>query len=172
MAVMKRVEIDIREATVDDIGDITAIYNHAVTNLTATFDMREKTVADRLRWLASHGGKYPAVVAVIDGVVVGWGSLSRFHERPGWRFTVENAVYVSPHCFGRGIGRAIMEHLIDRAQSLGHHAIIAQIAEDNESSIRLHEKLGFEKVGVLKEVGHKFERWIDVVLMERVLSEK
>jgi phosphinothricin acetyltransferase len=123
----------------------------------------------RATWFAEHKGNYPAIVAEIEGEIAGWGSLSPFHERPGWRFTVENAVYVRPDLCGRGIGHAILAHLIDLARKHGHHVLIAHIASDNEPSIRLHEKHGFEKVGMLKETGHKFGHWIDVVLMEKLI---
>lgn len=149
---------------------MTDIYNYAIENLTATFDTVPSTVESRLTWLDEHVGPYPAIVAEQGGEVAGWGSLSPFHERPGWRFTVENAVYVRPDKCGLGIGKAILARLIELAREHGHHAIIAQIAGDNTPSTKLHQKFGFETVGVLKEAGHKFGHWVDVVLMEKLIE--
>ncbi|MBI2844031.1 MAG: N-acetyltransferase [Armatimonadetes bacterium] len=164
-------EIELRPAQSEDAAAIAEIYNCAIRSTTATFDTEEKSVDDRLRWLAEHGDRYPVIVAVVDGRVVGWGSLSPYGERPAWRFTVENAVYVSPDFQGRGAGRAILRRLTELAKGLRYHAVIAQVVEGNEASLRLHESLGFETVGVLKQVGYKFDRWLDVILMER-LSEQ
>lgn len=166
------IEVSIRPAREEDAPAIAEIYNHAVRTSTATFDTEEKSVEDRLRWLAEHGERYPVIVAVHQEKVIGWGSLSRYAERPGWRFTAENAVYVDPEFSGRGVGKIILEELIDLARKLGYHTIIAQIAGGNEASIRLHEKYGFKHAGTLKEAGNKFDRWIDVVLMEKVMSEE
>jgi phosphinothricin acetyltransferase len=161
-------EVTIRPAREEDIPTITEIYNDAIRNTTATFDIIEKTVEDRRKWLAEHGEKHPVIVAVMDGKVAGWGSLSPYAERPGWRFTVENAVYVSPQYQGRGIGRRLLEELSRLAETLGYHAIIAQVVGGNEGSLRLHERCGFKTVGVLKEVGNKFGKWLDVIVMEKL----
>lgn len=163
-------EVTIRPARDEDVPAITEIYNEAIRNSTATFDIIEKTIEDRHKWLAEHGENYPVIVAVVNGKVAGWGSLSPYAERPGWRFTVENAVYVSPEYQGRGIGRKILEELSHLAETLGYHAIIAQIVEGNEGSLRLHEKCGFKTIGVLKEVGNKFDKWLDVIVMEKLLD--
>jgi phosphinothricin acetyltransferase len=163
-------EIEIRPAHKEDVPAIADIYNHAVRTSTATFDTVEKTLEDRLQWLADHGDSHPVVVALMDGKVVGWGSLSRYSERPGWRFTVENAVYVNPDYQGLGIGNLILEHLVQAGEQLGYRAIVAQIVGGNDASIRIHEKCGFETVGVLKDAGNKFDRWLDVILMQRSLG--
>jgi len=163
-------KLQIRPAREDDVSAITEIYNHAIRNTTATFDTVEKSVDDRRQWLAEHDECYPVVVALASRKVVGWGSLSRYGERPAWRFTVENAVYVSPDFQGHGVGKRILEHLVCAAESLGYRAIIAQVVAGNEASYRVHESCGFETVGVLKQVGHKFDQWLDVVLMERDLG--
>lgn len=160
--------IVIREAVAADAPAITRIYNYAIVNTTATFDTEEKTTEDRLAWLSDHDGDHPVIVAEQDGEVVGWASLSRYAERPAYRHTVENAVYVSPEHCGMGIGRALLTRLIELSDELGHHAIIALVVAGNEASLRLHERLGFETVGVMKEVGRKFDKWLDVVVMERI----
>lgn len=160
-------KITIRPARSEDVPAITEIYNEAIRNTTATFDMVEKTVEDRRIWLAQHGERYPVIVAEVDGKVSGWGSLSPYGERPGWRFTVENAVYVSPKSRGLGLGKMLLEELVRLAEDLGYHAIIAQVVGGNEASLKLHEKCGFEIVGVLKNVGNKFDRRLDVIVMEK-----
>jgi phosphinothricin acetyltransferase len=109
-------------------------------------------------------------VAVADGGrVVGWSALNRFHARPGYRFTTENSVYVAADQRGRGIGTRLLPPLIEAAQRLGLHAIIGAIDADNEASLRLHARFGFEKVAHLRQVGFKFGRWLDVVYLERLL---
>jgi phosphinothricin acetyltransferase len=112
---------------------------------------------------------HPVTVAVLDGAVVGWGSLSPFHARAAYRHTVEDSVYVRPDMQGRGIGKALLADLIARAQALGHHAVMALIDGEQGPSIALHERFGFAHVGLLKEVGCKFSRWLDVVYMERLV---
>lgn len=161
-------KIIIRPATSEDVSAITEIYNCAIRTSTATFDMVEKTIEDRHRWLSEHGDRYPVVVTEVDGQVAGWGSLSRYGERPGWRFTVEDSIYIDEKFRGMGIGKAILNYLLSEAERLGYRAVIAQVISGNEASIRLHEKCGFEMVGVLKEAGNKFDQWLDVILMEKL----
>jgi len=161
--------VEIRPAREDDAQAICEIYNYAIKNTTATFHIQEQSAEERLRWLGEHGERYPVIVAVSDGRVVGWGSLSRYGERCGYRHTVENAVYVAPDFQGRGAGKMILERLVALAEQLGYHAIIAQVVSGNEGSYILHEKCGFVTVGVLKEVGSKFGRWLDVIVMEKLL---
>jgi phosphinothricin acetyltransferase len=161
--------VKIRRATESDASAIAEIYNHAITTSTATFDTEEKSADERRRWLAEHDSNYPVIVAEVDGEVVGWGSLSRYGERPGWRFTVENAVYVRHDYRGRGIGKLLLEHLIEEARNLGYHCIIAQVVGGNDASFKLHEHAGFETAGVLREAGRKFDRWLDVILMQKLL---
>ena len=113
---------------------------------------------------------YPVFVAVNDQkTVVGWSSLNRFHERMGYQFTVDNSVYVAAGQRGNGIGTLLMPPLINGAKARGLHAIIALIGANNESSIRLHARFGFERAGLLKQVGFKFDRWLDLVYMERLV---
>ena len=156
----------IRPATDRDAAAISGIYNHAVENTTSTYQERPETVHEREVWLASHGPEHPVLVAEEHGKVIGWASLSRFHPRSAYRFTVENSVYIHPEHHRRGIGRALMTQLIRMAGELGYRSIIAGISADQEPSLRLHASLGFEKVGHLHEVGYKFGLWLDVVTMQ------
>jgi L-amino acid N-acyltransferase len=147
-----------------------AIYNRAIETSTATFEMTPKSISDQLEWIAEHSGAHPAVVAIGDaGQVVGFGSLSPYRPRPAYSTTVENSVYIHDDFQRMGIGRAILEELVHLAELHGFHAMIARIAGDNEGSVALHTKCGFEMVGVEREVGRKFGRWLDVVCMQRLI---
>ena len=159
----------IRPAGAEDASAVASIYNHYVLDTTATFDLAPKSPQERATWIADHDERHPIIVAESDETVVGWGSLSPWGERAGWRYTVEVSVYVEMAWQGKGVGRRLMEELLDLASEAGHHAAIGQIVSENETSIRLAEGLGFENVGTLRQVGRKFDRWLDVVLMEKVL---
>lgn len=125
----------------------------------------------RTAWFEDHQrNDYPILVAVSEvDEVVGWGSLSRFHDRMGYRFTAEDSVYVAAEHRGKGVGKSLLAPLIQAARDRKLHAIIGLIDAQNEASIRLHARFGFEKVAHLKQVGYKFDRWLDVVFMELLL---
>ncbi len=146
------------------------IYNHYVVRSTATFDTEPHTLADRERWLAERDDAYPAFVVTAEREVVAWGALTPFAERPAWAPTVEAAVYVGPEHVGQGIGPLVLERLIESARATGRHALICRIVADNEASLKMARAAGFEYVGTLREVGWKFERWLDVVIMQRMLD--
>ncbi|MCL4078678.1 N-acetyltransferase family protein [Coriobacteriia bacterium Es71-Z0120] len=160
----------IRPATPDDAAAIAAIYNHAVENTTATFDTEPVTAESRKTWLAARGPEHPVVVAEDGEAVVGWAALSPWSDRCAYRSSVEMSVYVDPQHHRRGIGRALAEHLIGVAPSLGVHAILARICTENAPSLAMVEKLGFEPCGVQREVGRKFDRWLDVAVYELLLD--
>ncbi len=157
----------IRLARAADMGVVNDIYNHYVLDSTCTFQETPEPLSGRHEWLARHGAAHPVTIAELDGQVVGWGALSAYHNRSAWRFTVENSVYVDHRLHHRGIGSAILADLLERAQALGHHAVIAVIAAEQAASIGLHARFGFTEVGRFHEVGRKFGRWLDVVYMER-----
>ncbi|MCI0538294.1 MAG: N-acetyltransferase family protein [Verrucomicrobiales bacterium] len=161
----------IRPATPDDLPAILDIYNEAVLNTTASYDYAPRTLDHRIAWFEEHAKhNYPIFVASNnEGRVIGWSSLSRFHDRMGYRFTSENSVYVAADQRGRGVGKLLMPPLIDGARQRGFHAIIGVIDAANEASIRLHASFGFERVGLFKEVGFKFGRWLDVAYMQLLL---
>jgi phosphinothricin acetyltransferase len=160
----------VRLARPSDAEAIRAIYNAEVTRSTATFDLVPRTSEEQLTWLAGHRGPYPAVVAV-DGTdtPIGFGSLSEYKDRPAYATTVENSVYVAADHRGQGVGAGIMEYLIELAGQHGFHSIIARIGGDNAASIALHQACGFTVVGVEREVGRKFSRWLDVTVLQRLL---
>ena len=161
----------IRPATPSDLPGILEIYNDAVLNTTASYDYEPRTLEHRIAWFEDHvKNSYPVFVAVNEmGRVAGWSALNRFHDRLGYRFTAENSVYVAADQRGKGIGTMLMPPLVEAARTRGLHAILALIDAENESSIRLHARFGFERVALLKQVGFKFGRWLDVVFMERLL---
>jgi L-amino acid N-acyltransferase len=163
--------MQVRPATRDDLPAIHAIYNDAVLNTTASYDYEPRSFDYRVGWFDDHQKqRLPAFVAVDEeSNVAGWSSLSRYHDRKGFQFTVENSVYVAASKRGCGIGSLLMPPLVDSARELGLHAIIAAIDAENEVSIRLHARFGFVTVGHFKQVGFKFGRWLDVVYMQRLL---
>lgn len=161
----------IREATPADLAGIFAIYNDAVLNSTATWEMVEVDAAEQLVWLRDHSSPYAVIVAVDDDEVVGWGSLGQYRPREGYRFSVEDTVYIRSDRLRQGLGRVLLTELIERARIGGFHAILAKISGDNDASIALHEQLGFFVAGREPEVGFKFGRWLDLVTMQLLLGD-
>lgn len=161
----------IRLATVGDAEAIAAIYNQAVAT-TATFDLRPRSVQDQREWLSERTGAYAAIVAVDGDDVVGFASLSPYGTRPGYSTTVEDSVYVHEMHIGHGLGKRLLGELIALAERHGFHSVIGRIAEHNEASVKVHEAHGFTLVGVEREVGRKFNRWLDVVIMQRLLTDQ
>ena len=162
--------LSIREARVDDLEALRGIYNHYVLGSTCTYQLEPETAAERAAWFAAHGPRHPVTVAELGGELVGWGALSPFHGRAGYAGTVEDSVYVHHERHGRGIGKALLAELVERAERLGHHALLAVISADQPASIALHAAFGFAEVGRLREVGRKQGRWLDVVYLERLLG--
>jgi phosphinothricin acetyltransferase len=163
--------VKVRLATRDDAEAICSIYNPFVTGSTVTFDMVPRSMEDQLQWLDEHSGAHPAVVAVDDGGVVrGFASVSPYRSRPAYRTTVEDSVYVQPGVQGRGVGRLLLTEIVTVAEAHGFHAVMARIVDGHEASIALHRSCGFTLVGVERQVGRKFGRWLDVALMQRIVG--
>jgi L-amino acid N-acyltransferase len=161
--------ITIRPATEADLVAINDIYNHYVLTCTCTYQEVPESIAGRRQWFNHHDDRHPVMVAEDSGKVVGWGSLSNFHERSAFRNTVENSIYIHHDHQRRGVGAAVLKELIARARAQGYRAIIAGIDGEQTASVALHAKFGFQKVGHLKQVGLKFGRWLDVIYMELLL---
>lgn len=160
-------DFTLRGATADDAQAIADVYNPYIQDTTVTFDMELKSEADRVDWLTGRDARYPVLVAESGGLVVGWGALSRWSERPGWRHTVEVSTYVSPDATGNGIGSAVMAALLQTASDVGHHMVISQIVSGNAASEALVRRFDFRHVGTMREVGRKFDTWLDVELWEK-----
>jgi phosphinothricin acetyltransferase len=160
----------LRPATVADLGAINDIYNHYVLHSTCTYQELPETMDGRRLWFGHHGEAHPVIVAELAGQVVGWGSLSAYHPRSAYRRTVENSVYVHHQYQRRGIGSTLLKELISRARDLGHHVIIAGIDAEQPASVALHAAFHFQQVGCMKQIGFKFDRWLDVIYMELLLD--
>lgn len=161
--------MEIRVARADDAEAMRRIYNVYVETSTVTFDLVPRSLAEQRAWLAARTGAHTALVAVDGDEIVGFGALSPYKERPAYSTSVEDSVYVSSARHGHGVGRALLSALLDAAQASGFHAVFARIVGGHEASIGLHAAHGFEVIGTEKEVGRKFGKWLDVVVMERLL---
>lgn len=166
--------VRIRDAAGADMPTITTIYGHNVLHGTATFELKPPDANEMARrWTDLVGRGFPYLVAELDGRVVGYAYASSYRPRPGYRFTVEDSVYVHPERVGLGIGRRLLENLLRACAEKGAKQMVAIIGDSaNTASIRLHAAAGFEQVGVLRKVGRKFDRWIDTVIMQRALGEQ
>ena len=190
--------VRIRPATVEDAEAIRSIYNVEVETTTATFDLVPRSLEDQRAWLLARTGAFAVVVAVDDtldaratssalgkavgvagaaagnaaGVVVGFASLSPYKERAAYRTSVEDSVYVRQDRHGAGIGRQLVTHMLDVAVLHGFHAVFARIEAGGDASLALHRACGFEMVGIEREVGRKFGRWLDVAIMQCLLHER
>ena len=163
----------IRDAVPADAAFILPIHNRAVRETTAVWNEAESDLAGREAWLAGRANAgFPVLVAEIDGAVAGYASYGDFRAWEGYRLTVEHSVYVASDRQGRGIGRALLTALIERARRAGKHAMIAGIEGGNAGSIALHTSLGFVEVGRLPQVGAKFGRWLDLVFLQLLLDDR
>lgn len=160
----------VRLATIDDAEAIRSIYNREVTGSTVTFDLVPRSLEAQQDWLREHAGAHPAVVAENQaGEIAGFGSLSPYRSRPAYSTTVEDSVYVHHDHRGAGVGGLVLAELVRLAEVHGFHAVMARIVGGHKASIALHERCGFELVGIEREVGRKFGKWLDVALMQRLL---
>ena len=167
----ERPPITIRTATLADAGAMLEIYNREVLETTATFDLVPRTLDQQRDWLSARSGAFAAIVAVdaTTRQVVGFAALSPYKERAAYSTTVENSVYVHRDVGGRGVGKALMLHLVEVARESGFHSIIARIEASGAASRALHASVGFELVGIEREVGRKFRRWLSVAVMQKML---
>ncbi len=161
--------MDIRRAVLSDAEAIRQIYNTEVTGSTATLDLVARTAAEQLSWMNAHSGVYPAIVADEAGEVVGFASLSPYRPRPGYATAVEDSIYVAADFRGKGIGRALLTEAVTMARTHGFHSIVARVSATQPASVALHQACGFDFVGVEREIGRKFGRWIDVAILQLLL---
>lgn len=184
----------VRPARPADADAIRTIYNHEVLSTTATFDLVPRSLEDQQQWLAARSGAFTAIVAVdlaaaprrdgtdgtdgsggsdgSDGEVVGFAALSPYRERAAYRTSVEDSVYVRRDRGGQGIGTLLLQELLDIAEGSGFHSVFARIEATGEASRALHARCGFRLVGIERETGRKFNRWLDVALMQCLLHER
>ena len=160
--------LKIRNASIGDLDEITNIYNEAILKTVATFDTKEKSIDEQKIWFQEHGSKNPLIVAEEDGNILGWAALSKYSTRCAYSDTAEISLYVKEKHQGRGIGKKLMENIIQEGKKAGLHVVIARITEGNEKSVDLHKLFGFEHVGIMKEVGIKFGKRLDVYLMQKL----
>lgn len=163
--------IEVRHATENDLPAMLEIYNDIIANTTAVWHYEPHTLAMRTEWFEQRKQQgFPVFVAMENDVTLGFSSIGPFRPWPGYSKTVENSVYVASNARGRGVGKLLMQPLIDAAKELKLHAIVAGIDAENETSIALHQKFGFIEVAHFKEVGWKFGRWLDLKFLELVLA--
>jgi L-amino acid N-acyltransferase YncA len=161
----------VRPAAPADIPDITAIYGRFVATSTATFEIVPPDEPEMLRrWRAVRDRDLPYLIAELEGYIVGFCYASQFRPREGYRYTVEDSIYVRPDCIGHGVGKALLTELITECQAKGCHSMVACICGENPKSVRLHASLGFKEVGLLPETGYKFGEWLRLLIMQRVLG--
>lgn len=165
--------MNLRDAAADDVVAITAIYNQYIDTRATEWTEQHHSVEGRRVWLeAKREVGWPVLVAEIEGTVVGVGTYGDFRDsstREGYRFTVEHSVHVAESAQGQGVGRSLVMALVDRARADGLHAMIGAIDGENPESVAFHERLGFVEVGRLPEIGTKFGRWLDLVLVQKLL---
>jgi phosphinothricin acetyltransferase len=153
-----------------DAEAIADIYNYEVENSTATFDLVSRTVEAQREWITARSGAFSALVATAEeNRVVGFAALSTYRDRAGYRTTVENSVYVHRDHQRHGVGRVLLSSLLDVARDSGFHTVVARIDSQSLGSLALHRSLGFVEVGVEREIGRKFGRWLDSVIMQKML---
>ncbi|MBK5223652.1 MAG: N-acetyltransferase [Acidimicrobiia bacterium] len=161
--------MQVRIATLDDAEAIRSIYNVEVLGSTVTFDLVARSLDDQLAWMRARSGAHAVIVAEDGGKISGFGSLSPYRDRPAYSTTVEDSVYVHRDHQGKGVGRLLLAELIALAQQHGFHTMMARIVAGHDASIGLHASLGFVEVGTERQIGRKFGRWLDVVVMQRML---
>lgn len=162
--------VDIRPAVSADVPEITEIYNEAIAETTATFDIEPKTIADREAWLGDRDSRFPVIVAESGGRVVGWAALTPWSSRAGYADTAESAIYVHSAHRNRGIGRQLKRRIIELARQHRFHTLVVRVTAESEASVHLNVEFGFEHVGTLKEAGRKFGRLLDVHIMQKMLD--
>lgn len=160
----------IRRAEPDDHSSILSIYNYYVERSVSAFDLRPRSLDSDRGWIEDHDDAFPLIVAEERGSIRGWASLSRWAPHEAYMYTVELTLFVHPEFRNRGYGKALFSAVLRMAEEIGYHCVISRIAEGNDVSRSMHEKAGFSYVGVMREVGRKFDRWLDVYLYQKIID--
>jgi len=162
--------IRIRTATENDLPRLLEIYNDIIKNTTAVYDYEPHTIEMRKQWWETKQSQgFPVFVAEEEGHISGFSSIGPFRAWAAYKFSVENSVYVASDARGKGIGKLLIPPLLDASKKLGMHTVIAGIDATNEASIKLHKRFGFEEVAHFKQVGWKFERWLDLKFLQALI---
>ncbi len=166
---MPSTELTVRDARAEDAAAIAIIYNQGIVDRIATQETDERTPEERVEWLAARGQRHPVLVAERNGIVVGWGSLNPFNPRKAYDYVVDFSVYVERAWRGKGVGSALLRALIARAKQLGYHKLVLSAFPWNALGMALYEKYGFRTVGTYKEQGLLDGKWVDTIIMEKIL---
>ena len=159
----------IRRATEADAAAICRIYNQGIEDRLATLETELRTPEERRQWMAARGERHPVIVAEHDSTIVGWGSLNVFNARPAYRHVADFSVYVERAWRGKSVGRALLERLVELGRELGYHKLVLSAFPFNAAGVALYERMGFRTVGIYKEQGLLDGRWVDTIIMERLL---
>ena len=162
--------ITVRNATINDLQQMLDIYNEIIKNTTAVFQYEPHTLQQRAEWFAQKQKEnYPVFIAEENNIVLGFSTFGQFRNWQAYKHSVENSVYVKADCRGKGIGKLLLQPLIDAAKQMQFHTIIAGIVADNEASIALHKQFGFVEIAHFKEVGYKFDKWLDLKFLQLMI---
>lgn len=162
--------VEIRQAVYDDLPQMLDIYNDVILNTTAVYDYEAHTLEMRRQWFETKQQQsFPVFVAEEDGAVLGFSSIGPFRAWAAYKYTVENSIYVKANCRGKGVGKLLLQPLIEASKALGMHTIVAGIDASNDASIYLHKQFGFEEVAHFKQVGYKFDKWLDLTFLQLML---
>jgi L-amino acid N-acyltransferase YncA len=161
--------VTVRAASAADVEAICAIHNQGIADRIATLDTTLRSPDDTSAWLAERGPRHPVLVADLSGTVVGWASLNRFNPRPAYDHVADFSVYIERHVRGKGIGRQLLDRLIDQARAIGFHKMVLAAMAHNDAGLALYARAGFSRVGIYREQGQLDGRWVDVVIMEKLL---
>ncbi|HMB99863.1 MAG TPA: GNAT family N-acetyltransferase [Flavobacteriaceae bacterium] len=164
--------IKIRQANHKDIPSILKIVNHEILNSTVIYDYIERTLEQQIEWFEQkRKNNMPVIVAVNENNIIGFGTYSIFRPWEAYKLSLEHSVYVDKDCRSQGIGKLLMTELINLAKKEGYHTMIAGVDASNKESVEFHKKFGFKEIGIFKEVGYKFDRWLDLIFMQLFLNK-
>ena len=161
--------IAIRSATEADAAAICVIYNQGIEDRIATLETELRTPEERRQWLAARGPRHPVYVAEAEEMIVGWSSLNVYNPRPAYQYVADFSIYIERGWRGKGVGRRLLEHLIEQARALGYHKMMLSAFPFNASGVALYERMGFTRAGVFHEMGQLDGRWVDTLIMEKLL---
>lgn len=162
-------EITVRLAALGDAAAISTIYNQGIEDRIATLETELRTPEERRQWLLARGPRHPAIVAEAGGEVVGWGSLNPYNPRKAYDYVVDFSVYVERSWRGKGVGSLLLPRLVELARERGFHKMVLSAFPSNEAGMALYEKFGFRTVGIMKEMGKLDGKWVDTIVMEKIL---